>query len=118
MILYYHLLTNWNGLGDSTKLSRMGLSQSFYSLLHSHVALLHWLRGSVLWLRGELACVQGDLFVLFELWIGGLCSLLSMFFLGCVEPLPLPKGSETCSSSSDLALCFSFGFRSLVGVFF
>jgi hypothetical protein len=28
----------------------------------------------------------------------------------------LPKGSETCFSSSDLALCFSFGFRSLVGV--
>jgi hypothetical protein len=45
-----------------------------------------------------------------------LCS--SMFCLGCVEPLPLPKGSETCSSSSDLALCLSFGFRSLVGVSF
>jgi hypothetical protein len=43
---------------------------------------------------------------------------LSIFCLGCVEPLPLPKGSETCSSSSDLALCFSFGFRSLVGVSF
>jgi hypothetical protein len=41
-----------------------------------------------------------------------------MFCLGCVEPLTLPKGSETCSSSSDLALCFSFGFQSLVGVSF
>jgi hypothetical protein len=35
-----------------------------------------------------------------------------------VEPLPLPKGSETCSSSSDLALCISFGFRSIIGVSF
>jgi hypothetical protein len=34
------------------------------------------------------------------------------------EPLPLPKGSKTCSSSSDLGLCLSFGFRSLVGVSF
>jgi hypothetical protein len=67
--------------------------------------------------QGELACVQGELFVLFELWIGGLCSLLEHgFCLRCVESLPLPKGSETCSSSSNLALCLSFGFRSLVGV--
>jgi hypothetical protein len=28
MILYYHLMTQWSGLGDSTELSRMGLSQS------------------------------------------------------------------------------------------
>jgi hypothetical protein len=27
MILYYRLMTKWSGLGDSTKLSRMGLSQ-------------------------------------------------------------------------------------------
>jgi hypothetical protein len=26
MILYYHLTTKWSGLGDSTELSRMGLS--------------------------------------------------------------------------------------------
>jgi hypothetical protein len=26
MILYYHLLTKWSGLGDSTELSQMGLS--------------------------------------------------------------------------------------------
>jgi uncharacterized membrane protein YeiB len=30
----------------------------------------------------------------------------------------LPKGFETCSSSSDLALCLSFVLRSLVGVSF
>jgi hypothetical protein len=27
MLLYYRLMTNWSGLGDSTELSRMGLSQ-------------------------------------------------------------------------------------------
>jgi hypothetical protein len=27
MILYYRLMTKWSGLGDSTKLSRMELSQ-------------------------------------------------------------------------------------------
>jgi hypothetical protein len=41
-----------------------------------------------------------------------------VFGLECVELLPLPKGSETCSSSSDLALCLSFSFRLLVGVSF
>jgi hypothetical protein len=28
MILYYRLMTKWSGLGNSTELSRMGLSQS------------------------------------------------------------------------------------------
>jgi hypothetical protein len=27
MILYYRLMTKWSGLGDSTELSQMGLSQ-------------------------------------------------------------------------------------------
>jgi hypothetical protein len=27
MILYYRLMTKWSGLGDSTELSRVGLSQ-------------------------------------------------------------------------------------------
>jgi hypothetical protein len=27
MILYYRVMTKWSGLGDSTELSRMGLSQ-------------------------------------------------------------------------------------------
>jgi hypothetical protein len=27
MILYYRLMSKWSGLGDSTELSRMGLSQ-------------------------------------------------------------------------------------------
>jgi hypothetical protein len=40
------------------------------------------------------------------------------FCLGCVEPLPLPKGSDICSSSSDLALGHSLTFGLLVGVSF
>jgi hypothetical protein len=28
MLLYYRLMTKWSGLGDSTELSRMGLSQT------------------------------------------------------------------------------------------
>jgi hypothetical protein len=37
--------------------------------------------GGVALFQGELACVQGELFVVFELWIGGLCSLLEHGFV-------------------------------------
>jgi hypothetical protein len=48
---------------------------------------------------------------------GGLCSLLEHgFCLGCVEPLPLPKGSETCLLQVISSFAF-LGFRSLVGFF-
>jgi hypothetical protein len=61
--------------------------------------------------QGELACVQGELFVVFELWFGGLRSLLDLCVcLGCVEPLPLPKGSETCL----LQVIFLFAFVRLL----
>jgi hypothetical protein len=57
--------------------------------------------------QGELACVQGELFVVFELWFGGSRSLLELCFcLGCVEPLPLPKGSETCLIQVILPFAF------------
>jgi hypothetical protein len=62
--------------------------------------------------QGELACVQGELFVVFDLWFGGSCSLLELcFFLGCVEPLPLPKGSETCLL--QVILLFAFVWLSI-----
>jgi hypothetical protein len=32
MILYYRLMTKWSDLGDSTELSRMGLSQNRHSI--------------------------------------------------------------------------------------
>jgi hypothetical protein len=36
--------------------------------------------GLVALVQGELAYVQGELFVVFELWIGGLCSFLEHGF--------------------------------------
>jgi hypothetical protein len=62
--------------------------------------------------QGEHACVQGELFVVFELWFGGSRSLHELgFYLGCVEPLPLPKGSETCLL--QVILLFAFGWLSI-----
>jgi hypothetical protein len=42
MILYYRLMTKWSGLGNSTELSRVGLSHMSYHKLtyHGHVRLL------------------------------------------------------------------------------
>jgi hypothetical protein len=39
MILYYRLMTKWSGLGDSTELSRVGLSQ----LVSEHLHAPEWL---------------------------------------------------------------------------
>jgi hypothetical protein len=51
--------------------------------------------------------VQGELFVVFELWSGGSRSLLQLgFCLGRIEPLPLPKGSETCFLQVILLFAF------------
>jgi hypothetical protein len=45
--------------------------------------------------RGVCIC-PGWALVCFEFCFGGLCSfVVSVFCLGCVEPLPLPKGTET-----------------------
>jgi hypothetical protein len=35
--------------------------------------------------QGELACVQGELFVVFEIWFGGLRSLLKHSFVSDVS---------------------------------
>jgi hypothetical protein len=62
--------------------------------------------------QGELASVQGDLFVVFEFWFGGLCTLLEHDFVSDVfEPLPLPKGSETCLL--QVILLFAFVWLSI-----
>jgi hypothetical protein len=67
---------------------------------------------------GGVCCGSGELFVVFGRCFGGLRSLLELVCLGCVEPLPLPKGSETCSSSSELALCLSLAFDRLLRFLF
>jgi hypothetical protein len=41
--------------------------------------------GGVALVLGELACVQEELFVVFELWFGGLCSLLDHGFVSDVS---------------------------------
>jgi hypothetical protein len=80
----------WGGL------TALGRVSSFCSLLHSRVALLHWFRGSVLWLRGGLHMCRGALCgVVALVWWFALFAW-AWFCLGCVEPLPLPKGSEIC----------------------
>jgi hypothetical protein len=55
----------------------------------------------------ECVLAQGELFVVFEFWFGGLRSLVEHgFCLGCVELLPLPKGSETCLLQVILLFAF------------
>jgi hypothetical protein len=57
--------------------------------------------------QGELAYVQEELFVVFEPWFGVMRSLFEpCFCLGCVEPLPLPKGSEICLLQVILLFAF------------
>jgi hypothetical protein len=41
--------------------------------------------GGVALVQGELACVQEELFVVLELWFGGLCSLLDHSFVSDVS---------------------------------
>jgi hypothetical protein len=37
ILLYYRLMTKWSGLGDSTKLSRVGLSQLVSEHPYAHM---------------------------------------------------------------------------------
>jgi hypothetical protein len=77
--------------------------------------------------QGELACVQGELFVIFRALIRW-CALFAwaLLCLGCVEPLPLPKGSETCLLQVILLFailrlsiaCWSFFYSFLFFFFF
>jgi hypothetical protein len=74
--------------------------------------------GGVALVQGELAFVQGELFVVFRTLVWWFVLFVWVLFcLGCVEPLPLPMGSETCILQVILLFSLS-GFRSLVGVSF
>jgi hypothetical protein len=92
------------------------LSWCSYSVFIKWFACIH--PGAVALVQGELACLQGELFVVFELWCGGLCSLLEHSFVSdvssrwpCLRGLRLVFFKWSCS----LPLV---GFRSLVGVSF
>jgi hypothetical protein len=60
--------------------------------------------------QGELACVQGELFVVVRALVWWFV-LFALFCLGCVEQLPLPKGSETCLR--QVILLFAFVWLSI-----
>jgi hypothetical protein len=73
--------------------------------------------GGVALVQEELACVQGELFVFFELWFGGLRSLLEHSFVLDVSSFcPCLRGLRLVFFKWSFSLPF-FGFRSLVGVF-
>jgi hypothetical protein len=68
--------------------------------------------------QGELAYVHGELFVLFELWINGLCSLLEHGFVSDVSSrCPCLRGPRLVFFKLSCSLPF-FGCRSLVEVSF
>jgi hypothetical protein len=53
-------------------------------LCFHQVVCMHSSRGSYIG-SGELACVQGELFVVFEFWFAGLCSLFEHSFVSDVS---------------------------------
>jgi hypothetical protein len=64
--------------------------------------------GGVALVQVELACMcaGGGLGVFRALLWWSLLFVWSCFYLGCVEPLPLPKGTETCLPQVILILTF------------
>jgi hypothetical protein len=74
--------------------------------------------GGVALVQGELACVQGELFVVCELWFGGLRSLLEHSFVSDVSSrCPCLRGPRLAFFKWSCSLPL-FGFRSLVEVFY
>jgi hypothetical protein len=68
--------------------------------------------------QGECALAQGELFVVFELWFGGLRSLLDHGFVSDVSSrCPCLRGPRLVSSS-DLVLCLSLDFDRLLKFLF
>jgi hypothetical protein len=107
-------------LGDLAHLSDRltgltGQSKAEADALVSEVVSMHSSRRSCIGLGGACMCARGALCVFLSFGLMVCALYLSMFCLGCVEPLPLPKGSETCPLQVILLFAF-FGFRSLVGV--
>jgi hypothetical protein len=72
---------------------------------------MHLSRGSCIGSGGTCMCAGGALcdFSSFGLVVCALC--LSIVCLGCVESLPLPKGSETCLL--QMILLFAFVWLSI-----
>jgi hypothetical protein len=72
---------------------------------------MHSSRGSCIGSGGACMCA-GGLFVVFRALIRWLALfVLALLCLGCVKPLPLPKGSETCLP--QVILLFAFVWLSI-----
>jgi hypothetical protein len=85
-------------------------------LCFCQVVGMHSSRGSCIG-SGELTCVQEELFVVFELWFGGLRSLLEHSFVSDVwSRYPCLRGLRLVFFEWSCSLPF-FGFRLLVGGF-
>jgi hypothetical protein len=73
---------------------------------------MHSSRGSCIGSGGSLHVCRGELFVVFRALIRWFALfVLGLLCLGCVEPLPLPKGSETCLL--QVILLFAFVWLSI-----
>jgi hypothetical protein len=75
------LSTGLNGKCDRFDWSELSYCSCSVSCGGSYAFVL----GGVALVQGELACVQGELFVVFELWFGGLRSLLEHSFVSNVS---------------------------------
>jgi hypothetical protein len=84
-------------------------------LLHSHVASA-LVQGECALAPVELAYVQGELFVLFELCIGGLCSLLDEhgFVSDVLSRCPCLRGSRLILLQVILLFAFPLAFDRLL----
>jgi hypothetical protein len=108
------LPTGLTGEGDRYDRSRLSCCSCPVSsgVLHTFV------QGELHWFRGALACVQGELFVVFELWFGGLRSLLEHSFVSDVSSrCPCLRGTRLVFFKWSCSLPL-FGFRSLLSVSF
>jgi hypothetical protein len=87
--------------------NRPGLSEKIFALCC--IPVLHCcigLGGSVLWLRGSMHMCRGALCGVWALVRWFVLFVWAWFCLGCVEPLPLPKESETCLLQVILLFAF------------
>jgi hypothetical protein len=89
--------------------SRCSVLQRWFACIRS---------GGVAFVQGELACVQEEPFVVFELWIDGLCSLLEHGFVSDVSSrCPCLRGPRHVFFKWSCSLPFLW-LRALVGVSF
>jgi hypothetical protein len=96
------LPTGLTGEGDRFDQSGLGCFSCLVWWSEPHAFIqgeLHWFSGSLHVCRGSSLCFSG-----FGLVVCTIC--LSIVCLGCVELLPMPKGSETCLLQVILLFAF------------